>query len=54
MGYKSYGKNNLITVILCDTLRDLVPFVQFKEREEHPWRSVTFGKENHQVCCRLS
>ena len=23
-------------------LRDLVPFVQFRKREKHPWRSVTF------------
>ena len=22
----------------------LVPFIQFKEREKHPWRSVTFSK----------
>ena len=29
----------------CDVLRDLVPFVQFKKREKHPWRSVTFGKD---------
>ena len=28
----------------CDALRDLGPFVQFKKREKHPWRSVTFGK----------
>ena len=26
----------------CDTLRDLVPFVQFKRREKHPRRKVTF------------
>ena len=25
-----------------DVLRDLVSFVQFKKREEHQWRSVTF------------
>ena len=25
-------------------LRDLVPFVQFKKREIHQWRSVTFSK----------
>ena len=25
-------------------LRDLVPFVQFKEREKHPWRIVNFSK----------
>ena len=28
----------------CGVLRDLVPFVQFKEREKHPCRSVTFSK----------
>ena len=28
----------------CDALRDLVPFVQFKKREKHPWRSVNFSK----------
>ena len=27
-----------------DVLRDLVPFVQFKKREKHPWRNVTFNK----------
>ena len=26
----------------CDALHDLVPFVQFKRREKHPRRSVTF------------
>ena len=25
-------------------MRDLVPFVQFKKCEKHPWRSVTFSK----------
>ena len=24
-----------------DSLRDFVPFVQFKNRKKHPWRSVT-------------
>ena len=28
----------------CGALHDLVPFVQFKKREKHPWRSVTFTK----------
>ena len=28
----------------CDALRDLVPFVQFKKRKKHPWRSDTFSK----------
>ena len=22
----------------CDALRDLVPFVQIKKREKHPWK----------------
>ena len=30
--------------IMCNALRDLVPFVQYKKREKHPWRSVTFSK----------
>ena len=30
-----------LVVKLCDVLRDLVPFVQFKKREKLPWRSVT-------------
>ena len=25
-------------------MRDFIPFVQFKKREKHPWRSVTFTK----------
>ena len=29
---------------ISNALRDLVPFVQFKQREKHPWRSVTFSK----------
>ena len=29
---------------MCDALRDLALFVQFKKREKHPWRSVTFRK----------
>ena len=29
---------------LCGALRDLVPFVQFKKRKKHPWRSVNFSK----------
>ena len=30
--------------MVCDVLRDLAPLVQFKKREKHPWRSVTFSK----------
>ena len=29
---------------MCDALRNLVPFVQFKKREKHPWRNVNFNK----------
>ena len=29
---------------ICDALRDLVPFMQFKKHEKHQWRSVTFSK----------
>ena len=28
----------------CDALYNLVPFVQFKKCEKHPWRSLTFSK----------
>ena len=27
-------------------MHDLVPFAQFKKREKHPWKSVTFSKVN--------
>ena len=29
---------------ISDALLDLVPFVQFKKREKHSWRNVTFNK----------
>ena len=29
---------------MCDVLRDLVPFVQYKKREKKTWKSVTFSK----------
>ena len=31
-------------VNICDVMRNLVPFVQFKKSEKLPWRSVTFSK----------
>ena len=31
-------------IFICDALRDLVSFVQFKKREKHPWRSDTLSK----------
>ena len=36
------GSVNMKTIY--DALRDLVPFVQFKKRKKHPWKSVTFRK----------
>ena len=33
----------------CDALHDLVPFVQFKKREKHPWRSVPFSNTEAEV-----
>ena len=32
---------NKSTMEKCDALLDLVPFVQFKKGEKHPWRSVS-------------
>ena len=29
---------------MCDALRDLASFVQFKKRVKHPWTSLTFSK----------
>ena len=29
---------------ICDALRNLVAFVQFKKREKHRWGSVNFSK----------
>ena len=29
---------------LCNALRDLVPFVQFKKRGKDTWKSATFSK----------
>ena len=39
-GVKVYG----IRQLLCDVLRDLLPFVQFKKLKKAPWRSFTFSK----------
>ena len=40
--------NNIINVSLklyiCDASRNLVTFVQFKEREKHRWMSTNFRK----------
>ena len=36
-GQRTFGLDSKV-------LHDLVPFVQFKKREKHSWRSVTFSK----------
>ena len=36
----------LLQFNICGVLHDLVSFVQFKNREKHPWRSVSFSKVN--------
>ena len=38
---------NMTKLILCDALRALVPFVQFKKRKKHSWRSVTFSTKSN-------
>ena len=35
---------SLNSLAIYDALCDSVPFVQFKNREKHPWRSVYFSK----------
>ena len=37
-------RHKFYDINICDVLRDLVPFAQFKKRVKHPWRSVTFSK----------
>ena len=34
----------LARIDICGALRDLVPCVQYKKREKHQWRNVTFSK----------
>ena len=33
-----------IGLFICDALRNLVPFAQFKKCEKHPWKGITVGK----------
>ena len=40
----SWISNPKKIVHICDALRDLVTFIQFKQLEKHPWWSVTFSK----------
>ena len=43
-----------IRLTICGALRDLVPFVQFKKREKHPWRSVNSSKVNNKLTILFS
>ena len=41
-------KNYLqMSLLICDVLRDLVPFAQLRKREKHPWRSATFSNASN-------
>ena len=42
--YNTYQTSNTIKTQICGALRYLVPFVQFKKGDKHPWRSVNFSK----------
>ena len=30
--------------LICDALRDLISFIQYRKREQHPRKSITFSK----------
>ena len=34
----------------CGALRNLLPFVQFKKREKHPWRVLILVKLQDKAC----
>ena len=38
------SQENMKSISVCDVLRGLVPFAQFKKREKQPRKSVTFSK----------
>ena len=41
---KNTRELNIKAIFIWETLRDLVPFVQFKKLEKHLWMSVTSSK----------
>ena len=43
-GIARFSWSDLRKGLACETLRDLVPYVQFEKREKHPWRKLTFSK----------
>ena len=43
--FRNVSNNSPVIIgFICDALCDLVPFVQFKKREKHPWMSDAFTK----------
>ena len=44
MAVSTFSRASSIQPAICGALRDLVPFVPFKKREKHQWRSVNFSK----------
>ena len=38
IGSSIHSKIQQLEDLICDVFRDLVPFVQFKKREKHPWK----------------
>ena len=42
--YSSFQIHIDLHFVICDALRDLVPFVQFENREKHHWSSVDLSK----------
>ena len=59
---KHFKRYFFIYKCICDVLRDLVRFVQFKTREKNLWGSVTFSKvvacnftkTNVQIECKIA
>ena len=39
---------------MCGALHDLVPFVKFKKREKHSWRSVNFRVKLQAKACNFT
>ena len=44
MSWGNCQLRTLLTLHKYGALRDLVPFVQFKKREKHPWRVLILVK----------
>ena len=44
MSIQVYATICLCNIQACNALFNLVTFAQFKKRQKHPWRSVTFNK----------